>query len=234
VPFLSRATQQGGENRFFPTEWQFAFDAKRPFLTVFLEPCELPPSASEDLKAEMKRREWVELFPSREESLRRILRFLYEQKRTGVFEESFSCLGPDNIGWRLGGWQLNEADSTGENSGSLYGIAQFNPALPPQTVRQTAAITIGLPGRPLMLRYRRRFRLYAPVLGEASFRVAVDGEVIDAASHSDPAEDEWTTRSVPVPDRGARQAALEFTVTASSTANYFPSAEAWVDDLRMA
>lgn len=234
VPLLSRATQQGGDNRFFPTEWQFAFDAKRPFLTVFLEPCELPPSASEDLKAEMKRREWVELFPSREESLRRILRFLYERKRTGVFEESFSCLGPDNIGWRLGGWQLNEADSTGENSGSLYGIARLNPALPPQTVRQTAAITIGLPGRPLMLRYRRRFRLYAPVLGEASFRVAVDGEVIDAASHSDPAEDEWTTRSVPVPDRGARQAALELTVTASSTANYFPSAEAWVDDLRMA
>jgi hypothetical protein len=34
--------------------------------------------------------------------------------------------------------------------------------------------------------------------------------------------------------RGARRAALEFSVNASSTLNYFPSAEAWVDDLRLA
>ena len=32
----------------------------------------------------------------------------------------------------------------------------------------------------------------------------------------------------------ARQAALELTVTASSNMNYLPSAEAWVDDLRIA
>jgi hypothetical protein len=38
----------------------------------------------------------------------------------------------------------------------------------------------------------------------------------------------------PVPDRGARRAALEFSVNASSTLNYFPSTEAWVDDLRLA
>jgi hypothetical protein len=233
VPVLSRATQEGGENRFFSREWQLAFEAKRPFLTVYLEPSELPPSFSKDLEAEMKGREWVELFPSYEESLRRILRFLHEKKRTGVFEESFSCLGPDNIGWRLGGWQLDEADSTGENSRSLYGIAQLSTALL-LTLRQTAAITIELPGRPLMLRYRRRLRLAAPVDGEASLRVAVDGEVIDTASHSDPAEDEWTTRSVPVPDRGARRVALELTVIASSNMNYLPSAEAWVDDLRIA
>jgi hypothetical protein len=235
VPLLSRATQEGGDDRFFRREWQLAFDAKRPFLTVYLEQCELPLSVSMDLKAEMKDRQWAELFLSYEEGLRQILRFLHEKKRTGVFEESFSCLGPDNIGWRLGSWQLDEADITGGNSRSLRGIARLsNTALLPQAMRQTAAITIELPGRPLQLRYRRRLRLSAPVGGEATFRVAIDGEITDTASHSDPAEDEWTTRSVPVPDRGARRVALELTVTASSNLNYFPSGEAWVDDLRIA
>ncbi|MEH2498697.1 hypothetical protein V1294_005176 [Bradyrhizobium sp. AZCC 1678] len=87
-----------------------------------------------------------------------------------------------------------------------------------------------------MLRYRRRLRLSVavPFGDEASFRVTVDGEVVDAASHSDPAEDEWTTRSVPIPDRGARWAELELTVTASSSMNVIPTGEAWVDDLRIA
>ena len=95
-------------------------------------------------------------------------------------------------------------------------------------------IDIDLPGRPLLLRYRRRLRLTAPVGGEAGFRVAVDGEVVDTASHTGPVEDEWTTRSVSVPDRGARRARLEVTVAASCALNYFPSAEAWVDDVRVA
>ena len=237
VPLLSRATQEGADDRFFRKEWQLALDAQRTFLSIYLEQCELPLSVSEDLRAEIRNRQWAELFPSREDGLRRILRILHEKKRTGVFEESFSCLGPDNTGWQLSGWQLDEADSTGVNSRSLRGVARLsNAALLPQAVRQTAAITIGLPGRPLMLRYRRRFRLSVPVPfgSEASFRVAIDGEVVDTASHSDPAEDEWTIRSVPVPDRGARRAALEFTVTASSSLNLLPSGEAWVDDLRIA
>ena len=70
--------------------------------------------------------------------------------------------------------------------------------------------------------------------GEAGFRVVIDGETIDTASQTDAAEGDWTTRSVPVPDRGARRAALEFVVTASGTMNYLPSAEAWIDDLRIA
>ena len=240
LAIFSRRSSLGRRRRattiaFFRTEWQLAFDAKRPFLTVYLDQCELPLSVSRDLKAEMKDRQWAELFLSYEEGLRQILRFLHEKKRTGVFEESFSCLGPDNIGWRLGNWQLDEADSMDGNSRSLCGIARLsNTALLPQAVRQTAAITIELPGRPLLLRYRRRLRLSAPVGGEATFRVAIDGEITDTASHLDPAEDEWTTRSVPVPDRGARRAALELTVTASSNLNYFPSGKAWVDDLRIA
>ena len=90
------------------------------------------------------------------------------------------------------------------------------------------------PGRPLMLRYRRRLQLSAPVGGAAGFEVVVDGEVVDRVSQADAADDDWTTRSVPVPDRGARRATLELAVTISSSLNYFPTAEAWVDDLRIA
>ena len=47
-------------------------------------------------------------------------------------------------------------------------------------------------------------------------------------------EDDWSTHAVPIPDQGERRAILELTVSASGEMNYFPSAEAWVDDLRIA
>jgi hypothetical protein len=243
VPILSHATQEGTDQRFFRREWQLAVEASRPFLPVFLQECQRPASLSNNLAAEIDRHQWAKLFPSYEEGLRRILLFLHEKKRTGIFEESFSCLGPDNPGWRLSGWEIDAADSTGENSRSLHGIARPSTAelLPPtwprhadKTTRHTAAITIELPDREVILRYRRRLRLSAPLGGDAVFRIAIDGETIDTASLKDPAEDEWTTRSVPVPNRGARRAALEFTVIASYTMNYFPFAEAWIDDVRIA
>ncbi|MGH6900477.1 MAG: toll/interleukin-1 receptor domain-containing protein [Geminicoccaceae bacterium] len=235
LAFLSRATQDGDANRFFRREWQLAHEAQRRFLPVRLEECRLPASLPEALATAIESRQREDLFPSYEEGLRRILRFLHEEKRSGVFEETFSCLGPDNAGWRLGDWQLDDADSTGENSRSLHAVAEASPTqLLPQAVRRTAAIDIDLPGRPLMLRYRRRLQLSAPVGGEAGFQVVVDGEVVDSISQADAAENDWSTRSVPVPDRGARRATLELTVTISSSLNYFPSAEAWVDDLRIA
>jgi hypothetical protein len=177
----------------------------------------------------------ADLFPSYEEGLRAILRFLHEAKRTGVFEETFSCLGPDNVGWRLDGWRLDDADRTGQNSQSIHAAARLSPMqLLPQTATHTAAIDIDLPGRVQMLRYRRRIALSAQIGGSANFQVVVDGEVVDAASHENPPENNWTTRAVPIPDRGERRASLELTVSASGSMNYFPTAEAWVDDLRIA
>jgi hypothetical protein len=198
-------------------------------------PCQLPRSLPEDLASEIEGRQREDLFPSYEDAVRRILRFLHSEKRTGVFEETFSCLGPDNADWRLGGWQLDEADSTGENSCSIRAVARLDIArLLPQAASETAAIEIDLPGRPLLLRYRRRLQLSAPVGGEAAFRVVVDGETLDTASEPDTTKDYWTTRALTVPDRGARRVTLELVVTVSSTMNYFPSAQAWVDDLRIA
>lgn len=237
VALMSRATQEGDAKRFYHKEWQFAHKAQCRFLPIYLEECCLPASLPKPLAAAIGSRHHQELFPSYEEGLGRILRFLHEVKRTGVFEETFSCLGPDNAGWRLdrSGWQLDKADSTGENSRSIRVMAQLAPTkLLPQAVRQTAAIDIDLPGRPLLLRYRRRLQLSAPLGGEAGFRVVIDGETVDTASQADAAEGDWTTRSVPIPDRGARRAKLELTVTASGTMNYFPRAEAWIDDLRIA
>lgn len=237
VALMSRATQEGNAKRFFRKEWRLAHKAQRRFLPVRLEECRLPASLPKALAAAIESHQREDLFPSSlyEEGLRRILRFLHDEKRTGVFEETFSCLGPDNAGWRLGGWQLDEADSTGENSRSIRAVARLaTTQLLPQATRQTAAIDIDLPGQPLLLRYRRRLQLSASIGGEAGFRVTIDGEVVDTASQADAAENDWAIRSVPIPDRGARRATLELTVTASGTLNYFPSAEVWIDDLRIA
>src|SRR3954451_20964032 len=169
-------------------EWQLAHKAQCRFLPIYLEECCLPASLPKPLAAAIGSQQHQELFPSYEKGLGRILRFLHEVKRTGVFEETFSCLSPDNAGWRLdrSGWQLDKADSTGENSRSIRVMAQLAPTkLLPQVVRQTAAIDIDLPGGPLLLRYRRRLQLSAPLGGEAGFRVMVDGETVDAASQAD-------------------------------------------------
>ena len=235
VAILSRATQEGDAKRFFRKEWRLAHQTHRRFLPVRIEECRLPEALPKVLATAIESRHREDLFPSYEEGLRRILRLLHDETRTGTFEEPFSCLGPDNAGWRLGGWQLDEADSTGANSRSLHAVARLAPEqLLPQVARETAAIDVDLPNRPQLLRYRRRLRVAAPVGGRAGFQVAVDGEVVDKASETDPPEDEWTTRSVPVPDRGARRATLELTVMAVSDLNYFPTAEAWVDDVRIA
>jgi hypothetical protein len=234
VPILSRATQAGAADRFFRREWQLALDSQRRFLPVRLEECALPASLAQTLVAEFDRRQHEDMFPSYENSLIRILRFLHKEKRSGLFEETFSCLGPDNAGWRLGGWQLDDADSTGENSRSIAAAAALNSAqLLPQRVKHTAAVDIDLPDGALRLRYRRRLRLSTPVGGEATFQAAVDGEVVDKATPADSPEDDWITKSVAVPDLGATRATLEFTVSASCGMNYFPSAEAWVDDVRI-
>jgi hypothetical protein len=235
VLLLSRATQEAKPERFFRREWGLAREAGRRFLPVRLEECRLSASLPSDFVDFIESYQGEDLFPSYEQGLRRILRFLHLEKRTGVFEETFSCLGADNIGWRLIGWDLDDADSTGENSSSIHAVARLDPTklLGPPVVK-IASIDIDLPGRPLLLRYRRRLQLSAPLGGESGFRVTVDGEIVDTASHADPREDDWTSRSVPVPDRGERRAALEFRIAASSNLNYFPSAEAWVDDVRVA
>jgi hypothetical protein len=232
---MSRATEEGDRDRFFRKEWALAFEARRLILPVRLEDCKLPATLAPELSKAIDALQRADLFPSYEEGLRGVLRFLYETKRTGVFEETFSCLGPDNLGWRLDGWQLDDADRTGQNSRSVYSTARLSPmALLPQRVAHTAAIDIDLPGRALTLRYRRRIALSAQIGGSAEFQVVVDGEVVDAASHENPPENNWTTRAVPIPDRGGRRASLELTVSASCNMNYFPTAEVWVDDLRIA
>ena len=234
LPLMSVSTQNGDATRFFRREWQLAYEARRRFLPVRLEECGLPPALPVDLATAIENHQREDLFPSYDAALRRILRFLHEEKRTGVFEESFSCLGPDNEGWRLNRWALDEADSTGGNSRSLHATASLdNSKLLPQTVRRTAAIDVDLPGGALMLRYRRRLNLSAPLLCTAGFEVLVDGEAVDRANQGDPAEATWITRSVPVSERSARRAAIEFIVTASSGMNYFPVGEAWIDDIRI-
>src|SRR3954451_184987 len=101
----SRATQEGNATRFFCKEWRLAHKASRCFLPVRLEECRLPASLPKTLATAIESYKHEDLFPTYEVGLRRILRCLYDKKRTGVFEETFSCLCPDNAGWRLGAGQ---------------------------------------------------------------------------------------------------------------------------------
>src|SRR4051794_29358305 len=80
VALLSGATQEGDTKRFFRKEWQLAHKAQRRFLPVRLEECRLPASLPKALVSEIKGRQCEDLFPSYEEALRRILRFLHEEK----------------------------------------------------------------------------------------------------------------------------------------------------------
>jgi hypothetical protein len=63
--------------------------------------------------------------------------------------------------------------------------------------------------------------------------VVVDGEVLDKASSAESDEDDWVTKSLPMPDLGTTRATIEFAVTASSELNYLPSAEVRIDDVRI-
>src|SRR5262249_22478689 len=82
---MSRATEAGSPERFFRKEWDHAFRLKRRILPIRLEECLLPATLAPEISTAIDSVQRADLFPSYEEGLRRILRFLYETMRTGFF-----------------------------------------------------------------------------------------------------------------------------------------------------
>jgi TIR domain len=176
------------DDRFVRREWDQALAQNKPFIPVRLEECALP-----DI---LKAKQWEDLFPEDSGTVR-LLRFFHQEKWRGVFEESFSCDGPDNADWELQGWELDASDHTGGQSQSLHGRAGLSAgALLPQTVTRTAAIAIQI-GRGRTLSYYGRLKLSA-FLGEAGFSVLVDDQPVDEQSAAVD-QDGWEARRVKLP-----------------------------------
>ena len=210
------------DDRFVRREWDQALDQNKPFIPVRLQDSSLPDF--------LKSKQWEDLFPY-ETGLVKLLRFLHQEKRTAVFEETFSCNGPDNADWTCEGWTLDPFDHTGRQSQSLHGSARLSPmAMLPQTVARTATIAFDGTGV-ASLSYFRRLQLSAS-MGEASFAVTVNGGADHVVDEERGAIDRagWESRRVKLPALSG-QVMLTFAVRVSSRMNYFPSADAWIDDL---
>jgi hypothetical protein len=202
---------------------------------VRLEECQLPAALPKALLAAIESIQREDLFPSYEDGLRRILRVLHAEKRTGVFEETFSCLGPDNAGWRLGDWQLHEADH--------HRREQPLASCRRQGLADTASAAGGAPDR------RDRDRAAGPA-ADAALPPPPSALGAGRRRGGIPRHGRRRGRRRDLPGRGsrgrlddlcgpgarpgARRATLELAVTISSSLNYFPTAAAWVDDLRIA
>jgi hypothetical protein len=192
-------------------------------MPVRLEDCALPDA--------LKARQWQDLFPY-DQGIVRLLRFLHQEKRTGVFEEMFSCNGPDNRDWALDGWELDPFDHTGRKSQSLHGSADLMQAQQ-LTVVRTAAIAVDAAGA-ATLNYYRRLQL-STFLGEAAFAVLIDDgreQVIDEQSGAI-SQDGWEERRIRLPELASPRIRLSFRIRTHSSMNYLSNAKAWVDDLRL-
>jgi hypothetical protein len=211
------------DDRFVRREWDQALAQDKYVMPLRLEDCALPDA--------LKAKQWQDLFPY-DRGIVRLLRFLHQEKRSGIFEETFSCNGADNRGWVLDGWELDAFDHTGRKSQSLHARADLMRAQQ-FTVARTATIEIQA-ARAATLTYQRRLQL-ATFLGETSFTVSInDGreQIVDEQSGAI-SQDRWEERRVQLPEPAAPRIRLSFRVRAHSSMNYIGTAEAWIDDLRV-
>lgn len=219
----SSSLEEGG---FVQKEWDLALEEDRIVIPIRLEE-RAPPEKMNPLQ-------WVDLFPSYEEGLRKILRFLNNQQSSALFKETFSSIGPDNEGWDLSEWETSSADHTGRGSESIYAkVGLSRSRMLPQTVTKTASIPVSLAGS-ATLQYHRKLD-FSVFLGTAGFRLIIDDgteHVIDEESHTgNYTENSWRARSINLSRYSSENVTLKFVVTVSGTMNYMSNATAWVDDV---
>jgi len=202
-------------------EWDLALkDGNKLFIPVRLEPCAVPETLSSF--------QWVDIFPSRDDALRKILRRLNRSRTSGHFEETFSSLGPDNEGWDLSEWSLNDMDHTGRGSTSICGEAKasFN------TVTKTASIVLDV-GDSTVLKFYRKLNLSAAnIMAKAIFRAIIDDgaqHVIDEESQN--GESDWTMKKIDLSPYHGREITLKFMVIATDPISLATLSKAWIDDI---
>lgn len=164
-------------------EWIHARENNKRILPVLLDPSlEQMRELAANIKWIMDIN-WVLLYESFEDGMRKILRQIYGDLAEGTFRETFSSLGPDNQDWRFDGWKLDDADADNQNSQSI--MAEVAPSFFSQKQTHVAAIPIRLGNHWSRIAYARKLMLHrAQISAKAQFRVTLsDG------SHVVPIED---------------------------------------------
>ena len=105
---------------FVAKEWDHAIAKQRRVLPFLLDAAVEDDPQTAHVLREFDAISWVRGYESLKEGLRKVLREIYGDLAQGTFRETFSSLGPDNIGWRLDGWNLVDEDASEQNSQSLH------------------------------------------------------------------------------------------------------------------
>lgn len=147
------------------------------------------------------------------------------------FSETFSNRGPDNPGWRLGGWKLSTADHSPGRSFSIMGQATASFG----TTTQVASITLRLGDSPTLAYWRKLSLSAANTSARATFRVTVNGVVVDSRTVNGPgsaADATWQGRAnLDLSAYANREVTLAFEVEATDPASILTTAQAWIDDI---
>ncbi len=208
---------------FVAKEWDHAIAKQRRVLPFLLDAAVEDDPQTAHVLREFDAISWVRGYESLKEGLRKVLREIYGDLAQGTFRETFSSLGPDNIGWRLDGWNLVDEDASEQNSQSLH--AEVAPTFASQNHECAAAIPLTL-GEWSRIAYARRLKLHRAHIGAgARFQVTIgDGthvavvEEIDlTGSRLDHDDGDWRLVELPLDlDRlRGRNATLRFTLSAA-------------------
>jgi len=168
--------------RYVTTEWAYAQEKRKRVLPVLLDRSLESRSEVPALLERVTRINWVPLYESFDDGMRKILREVYGDLAGGTFRETFSSLGSDRQGWQFDGWKLDDDDAENANSQSL--MAKVAPSFSSQQQMRVATIPILL-GSWSRFAYARKLVLHrANMTASARFQVTLsDG------SHTVPIED---------------------------------------------
>lgn len=152
-------------------EWAYAMEKKKRVVPFLLDrSVQNNPEAPAILKG-VKDINWVRAYESFEEAEKKVLQEVYSDLAKGTFRDTFSSLGPDNEGWHLDGWTLDDADAGAQKSQSIR--AEVAPSYSSQKQVRVAAISFTL-GNWSRIAYARKLMLHRANLGAtARFQISL-------------------------------------------------------------
>lgn len=221
--------------RFVHEEWDYCIQHKKLILPVLLEAIPADVQVT-DVYRKVTIGTHVDLAKDYRGSMAYLLRMLFAQARGLVFGETFSALGPDQLGWDFGGWALSSDDHTGHGSQSLH--ARANPTgfimSPSESHRASILVEVGDRNH---LEYWRKINLKtANIFAKTSFLMIVDDgeehvvEELRQETFGEHAEG-WGPKTADLSDYEGKTVALKFVVSATDQSSITSSADVCIDDI---